>query len=32
MEKGTKISIEAVLWTDKKNSDTFTQNMKFEVK
>ncbi|MBC7863794.1 MAG: hypothetical protein IAF38_12540 [Bacteroidia bacterium] len=31
MEKGTKISIEAVLWTDKKNSGTFIQNMKFVV-
>ena len=32
MEKGTKISIEEIIWTDKKNTASFVQNMKFEVK
>jgi hypothetical protein len=32
MIPGTRISVEAVIWTDKKNSGTFVQSMKFVVK
>jgi hypothetical protein len=32
LEKGNKITIEAIIWTDKKRTGFFTQTMKFEIK